>query len=88
MGLLFSHGQDIALRKLVHDHADGDFIARYLFGREDHRVTFLQLHGVIALRYARQSSTRLALPTSRNHHDILPWKAIDAFHIHGLWHVF
>ena len=71
MRLLFRHCQDIAFCKLVHDCANGDFITRYLLGRENDRVTFLQLHRVIALGYARQSGARFPLPARRNHHDIL-----------------
>ena len=88
MRLLFGNGQDVTFGKLVHDHANSDFITRYLLRRENNRVACFQLHRVIALGYARQSRTCLALPPCGDHDNVVTWKAIDALHIHRLRHIF
>ena len=87
MRLLLGNGQDVAFRQLVHDDANGDFIAGNLFRREDNGIALLQLDRVIALRDARQCSACLALPAGGDHHHFMSRQPVNALHIDGFGHV-
>ena len=88
MRLFFSNRQDVALGQLVHNHADGDLVARYLLRRENYGIACFQLHRMIALGYPRQRRACLALPAGGHDHDFMPGKTVDRVHVDRLRHVF